>query len=64
VIDNNLAVLKSLAVRPSREIAPSVQPLVIALLEAGHVSYGPDGWTATAQGCHALEELMARCGAR
>ena len=39
--DEKIALLKSLALRPSRHIAPGIQPLVDAMVEAGCVSFGP-----------------------
>ena len=55
----NLAVLKSLAIRPSQSIVPSIQPIVIGLQQAGYVTNGPSGWIATAKGCEALERQRA-----
>lgn len=53
--EQNLALLKSLAIRPTRHIAPNIEHLVTALSDAGYVAYGPDGWTATAEGCDLIE---------
>ena len=51
-----LALLRSLAAQPSRNIAPTVQPLVDELLEAGYVANdNASGWTATAAGCRIVE---------
>jgi hypothetical protein len=51
-----LALLRSLAARPSRNIAPAVQPLVAELLNAGYVANDEEsGWTATAAGCNLVE---------
>ena len=55
----NLAVLKSLAIRPSQSIVPSIQPIVIGLQQAGYVTNGPSGWIATAKGCEVLERQRA-----
>jgi hypothetical protein len=55
----NLAVLKSLAIRPSQSIVLSVQPIVIDLQHAGYVTNGPSGWIATAKGCEVLERQRA-----
>jgi hypothetical protein len=51
-----LAVLKSLAIRPSQSIVPCVQPIVIGLQQAGYITSGPSGWIATAKGCEILEQ--------
>ena len=53
--DEHLAVLKSLAIRPSQTIVPNIEPILIALLDAGYVTCGPDGWIATADGCNVIE---------
>jgi hypothetical protein len=60
--DEHMAVLKSLAIRPSPTIAPSIEPILSALLDAGYVTRGPDGWIATAQGCNAIEGKRAVVG--
>lgn len=57
--EQNLAVLKSLAIRPVRDVAPGIKPVVIALQDAGYVSHGPDGWIATAEGCQLIERERA-----
>jgi hypothetical protein len=51
----NVAILKTLAIRPSPSIATSVRPMVEALEQSGHVANGPDGWSTTAKGCELLE---------
>ena len=53
--DEHLAVLKSLAIRPSPSTVPNIEPILSALLDAGYVTCGPDGWTATAEGCNVIE---------
>jgi hypothetical protein len=53
--DDHMAVLKSLAIRPSPTIAPNIEPILSALLDVGYVTRGPDGWIATAQGCSVIE---------
>jgi hypothetical protein len=56
-----LALLRALVARPSREIAPSVQPMLDELCNAGYViKDGVSGWTATAAGCHVVESLRPR----
>jgi hypothetical protein len=50
-----LAVLKSLAIRPSQSIATSVQPIVSGLQQSGYVANSPSGWIATEKGCEMLE---------
>jgi hypothetical protein len=52
----NLAVLKSLAIRPSHSIAPSLLPVVAQLQQAGFVAPSPSGWSATAKGCELVEQ--------
>ena len=42
-------------IRPSPIIAPNIEPILIALLDAGYVSCDPDGWITTAQGCKVVE---------
>ena len=53
--DEHLAVLKSLAIRPSPSTVPNIESILSALLDAGYVTRGPDGWTATAEGCNVIE---------
>jgi len=48
--DENIALLISLVQRPSLQVAPNVQPMVDALVDAGCVSYTSSGWMATARG--------------
>ena len=55
MFEEQIAVLKSLALRPSPNTAPNIQPILSALLDAGYVTCGPDGWTATAEGCNVIE---------
>ncbi|HEY7083635.1 MAG TPA: hypothetical protein VH519_02375 [Hyphomicrobiaceae bacterium] len=56
-----LALLRALVARPSREIAPSIQPLLDELWRAGYViEDAVSGWTATAAGCHVVESLRPR----
>ena len=51
-----IALLRSLAVRPSREIAPAVQAMLDELFAAGYVVHDKaSGWSATAAGCRAVE---------
>jgi hypothetical protein len=57
--EQDLELLKSLALRPTRTIAENLQPIVSALHSAGYVTCGPDGWIATAAGCSMLEENRA-----
>ena len=58
--DQFLELLKSLAIRPSRTIAPNLEPIATALLNEGYVSCGPDGWIATAKGCNLIQRSPAR----
>jgi hypothetical protein len=53
--EEQIAVLRSLAMRPSSNTAPNIEPILSALLDAGYVTRGPDGWTATAEGCNVIE---------
>jgi hypothetical protein len=53
--DEHMAVLKSLAIRPSPTIAPSIEPILSALLDAGYVTRGPDARPPPAQGCNLIE---------
>jgi hypothetical protein len=56
-----LALLRSLAARPSRNIAPSVQHLVDALSKEGYLTEDKaSGWSATAEGCTEIERNRVR----
>ena len=56
-----LTLLRSLAVRPSRDIAPSVESMVRELQDAGYVkSDAASGWSATAEGCQFIESHRSR----
>jgi hypothetical protein len=50
-----LAVLRTLAIRPSSSLAASLLPTVISLEQGGLVTNTPTGWIATAKGCEVLE---------
>src|SRR5262245_54448302 len=50
-----LAVLRTLAIRPSSSLAESLLPTVISLEQGGLVTNTPTGWIATAKGCEMLE---------
>ena len=52
----DLAILRSLAIRPSSNIPQCIQLEVTALLEAGYVVHNPDGWITTALGCSRLQQ--------
>jgi hypothetical protein len=54
--DQHLALLRTLAIRPVRTIAPNLEAIVIALQSAGYVTYSDDGWIATAEGCELIEQ--------
>ena len=60
--DENIALPKALALRPSQNVAPSVQPMVDAMVEAGCLTFGPAGWMATAHGCARIEQERANAG--
>jgi hypothetical protein len=51
-----LAVLRSLAMRPSPSLPASMLPIVVGLQQGGYAMEGPSGWIATAKGCEALEQ--------
>ena len=50
-----LALLKSLALRPSLSLAPNMKAMADELHSSGFVTYGPEGWLASAEGCNVLE---------
>jgi hypothetical protein len=54
--DHHLALLKSLALRPTRSIAANLAPIISALQVAGYVALDGEGWTATAVGCATIEQ--------
>ena len=54
--DLEMAFLKSLALRPSRHVVSSLQPVMEALAEAGYVADSPSGWMATPRGCALIEQ--------
>jgi hypothetical protein len=58
--EHYLALLKSLTLRPSWTIAHNLEPIVVALHNAGYVTRGPEGWIATAAGCAMIQEIRAR----
>ena len=58
--DVEMAFLKSLALRPSRHVVSSLQPVVDVLVEAGYVCDSPSGWMATARGCALIEQEHIR----
>jgi hypothetical protein len=49
--ETHLALLRSLALQPSRAVAENLEPIVMALQKLGYVTCGPEGWIATAAGC-------------
>ena len=58
--DIELALLRSLALRPVQAVEPALQPVVATLHEAGYVMHSPSGWVATEKGCITLEERRAK----
>jgi hypothetical protein len=58
--DIELALLRSLALRPVQAVAPALQPVVAVLHDGGYVMHGPPGWMATEKGCLTLEASRAR----
>jgi hypothetical protein len=59
---DDLAVLRTLATRPSQELPPTIRQRAAALLEAGYVTRGPDGWITTPLGCHLLAQERSTAG--
>ena len=57
--DIELALLKSLAMRPCPAVALYVRPILNNLCEAGYVEQGASGWMATELGCIMLESQRA-----
>ena len=56
-----LGLLRALAVRPSRTVAPGLYPLLEALSREGLlVEDEASGWSATAEGCAAIERSRTR----
>jgi hypothetical protein len=56
-----IALLRTLAARPSRTIVPSLRPLLEVLSKEGLVFEDKEsGWCATAEGCDALERSRSR----
>jgi hypothetical protein len=58
--DIEITLLKSLALRPSRQLPDNLRPVVSALAEAGYVSKDASGWMATPQNCALLEKERTR----
>jgi hypothetical protein len=56
---DDLAVLRSLAIRPSQELPPTIRPRATVLLEAGYVTRGQDGWITTPLGCQLLAKVRS-----
>jgi len=51
-----LALLRSLAMRPSQSVAPCLQPLLEELAGSGYVVRDQHaGWMTTAEGCKLIE---------
>jgi hypothetical protein len=60
-----IALLRTLAGRPSREISSTVKLMVAELLAAGYVAHNEaSGWSATAAGCRAVEDMRQSSGHR
>lgn len=53
--NEQIALLRALAQRPSQSPAASVLPIFRDLVQAGYVAYGPSGWMTTAAGCGVIE---------
>jgi hypothetical protein len=58
--DIELAVLRSLVIRPSQTTPRAIQSIIVALEESGHITQGPSGWIATEKGCIALEQTRSK----
>jgi len=54
--DNELAVLKSLVVRPSQPASSMIEAIFVLLHEQGYVAPDQSGWRATEKGCLAVEQ--------
>jgi hypothetical protein len=57
--DNELAVLKSLVLRPSQPASSMMEAIIVLLHEQGYVAPGQSGWSATAKGCLAVEQVRS-----
>lgn len=56
MLQDKLALLRTLAIRPSRTVAQSLQPLLDELVREGYVARDADaGWMTTAKGCGLIE---------
>lgn len=56
MLHDKLALLRALALRPSRDVAPSLRPLVEQLATEGYVVRDGDaGWMTTVRGCDLIE---------
>jgi hypothetical protein len=62
--DEKIALLKTLALRPSRHVASRFQPMLDEMVEAGCLTFGPAGWMTTAHGCAVIEQERANIPAR
>jgi hypothetical protein len=59
-MNEKLALLRALALRPSRTMPPALQPLLEELVKDGYVAMDGDaGWMATAKGCGLIESNRA-----
>jgi len=64
-MNEKLALLRSLAIRPSSKIAPCLQALLDELCKAGYVTNDKDaGWMTTAEGCVYIESNRTPAAAR
>jgi hypothetical protein len=56
MLHDKLALLRTLALRPSRDVVPSLRPLVEQLAAEGYVVRDSDaGWMTTVRGCNLIE---------
>jgi hypothetical protein len=62
--DEKIALLKTLALRPSQHVASRFQPMLDEMVEAGCLTFGPAGWMTTAYGCAVIERERGNIPAR
>lgn len=54
--EDQLELLKALAMHPTQSIAANLAPIVSELEIAGYIVLCPEGWMATAVGCATIEQ--------
>jgi|RhiMetdeSRZDD1v2_1073273.scaffolds.fasta_scaffold57110_1 predicted transcriptional regulator len=56
MLHDKIALLRTLALRPSRTVVQNLQPLLEELVREGYVARDKDaGWMTTAKGCTLIE---------